>query len=82
MKADTTYLRALNAEYRTWTGEDLYLHTSHPTPNTTRYTFVSGVMPSLNGAEGYMRWALEALRTGRHTHGELVHITPTEKTQA
>ena len=82
MKADTTYLRAMNAEYRTWTGEDLYLHVSQPTPSTVRYTFVSGIMLSLNGAEGYMRWALEALRSGRHTHDELIYIPPTEKTQA
>ena len=83
MKADTTYLRALNAEYRTWTGEDLYLYASQATEASQAvYTFVSGSIASLAGAEGYLRWALETLKGGRYTHDAIIYITPSEETQA
>ena len=61
MRPDTTYLRALNAEYRMWTGEGLYLSVSQTTPDQTVYSFVSGSIVDLTGAEGYLRWALEAI---------------------
>lgn len=83
MKADTTYLRALNAEYRQWTGEELYLYASQATEaSQTVYTFVSGNITSLTGAEGYLRWALETLKDGRYTHDAIIYITPSEETQA
>jgi hypothetical protein len=83
VKADTTYLRALNAEYRQWTGEELYLYASQATEaSRTRYTFVSGSITGLAGAEGYLRWALKVLKDGRYTHGAIIDMTPSEETQA
>lgn len=82
MRPDTTYLRALNAEYRMWTGEGLYLSVSQTTPDQTVYSFVSGSIADLTGAEGYLRWALEAIKSGLHSHNEIIHITPNEETQA
>jgi len=83
VKSDTTYLRALNAEYRAWTGEDLYLYASQATEaSQTVYTFVSGSVTSLAGAESYLRWALETLKGGQYTHDAIIYITPSEETQA
>lgn len=80
---DTSYLMALNEEYRTWTGDVLYLYASQATEKSkTMYSFVSGNLTDLSDAEGYLRWALSVIQSGRHSHEELIYMTPTEEMQA
>jgi hypothetical protein len=83
MADDLTYLKVLNEEYKTWTGEVLYLYASQATERSkTVYSFVSGNITGLSDAEGYLRWALYGVQSGAHSHDEIAHITPTEEMSA